>query len=52
MFKITEETKRKILETIFVIEDDENNHRDRYKEIELKLKSTNIFRKLKNILEL
>ncbi len=47
MLKITEETKRKILETIFVIEDDENNHRDRYKEIELKLKIGNIFRRLK-----
>lgn len=47
MFKITEEKKRKILETIFVIEDDENNHRGRYKEIEFKLKSGSIFRKLK-----
>ncbi|MGW7858718.1 hypothetical protein ACWEU9_04470 [Staphylococcus xylosus] len=47
MFKISEETKRKILEAILVIEDDENNHRERYKEIELKLKSTKIFRKLK-----
>lgn len=43
MFKISEETKRKILETIFVIEDDENGHRERYKEIEFKLKNRIIF---------
>ncbi|MEB7400175.1 hypothetical protein I7830_05370 [Mammaliicoccus sciuri] len=43
MIKINEEIKRKILETIFVIEDDENGDRERYKEIEFKFKNRIIF---------
>lgn len=41
MFKISEETKRKILESIFVIEND-----NRRPNKEIKLKNRNIFQKI------
>ncbi|WP_255201484.1 hypothetical protein [Staphylococcus xylosus] len=41
MFKISEETKRKILEAIFVIEND-----NRRPNKEIKLKNRNIFQKI------
>lgn len=52
MFKISEETKQKIIETIFVIEyyDDDDDY-DRYKEVNIKSESRNIFQKLKLIFE-
>lgn len=46
MFKISEETKRKILEAIFVIENDNNDNRRWNKEIKIKLKIRNIFQKI------
>ncbi|MBN4909298.1 hypothetical protein IDG46_04865 [Staphylococcus sp. EG-SA-13] len=46
MFNISEETKQKILEAIFVIEDDDNR-KDRYKEVTVKSGVNNVFKKVK-----
>lgn len=51
MFKISEETKQKIIETIFVIEYYDDDDYDRYKEVNIKSESRNIFQKLKLIFE-
>lgn len=46
MFNMSEETKQKILEAIFVIEDDDNR-KDRYKEVTVKSGVNNVFKKVK-----
>lgn len=46
MFNMSEETKQKILEAIFVIEDDDNR-KDRYKEVTVKSGVNNVFKKSK-----
>ncbi len=46
MFNMVEETKQKILEAIFVIEDDDNR-KDRYKEVTVKSGVNNVFKKVK-----
>ncbi len=46
MFNMSEETKQKILEAIFVIEDDDNR-KDRYKEVTVKSEVNNVFKKVK-----
>ncbi|MCJ0920351.1 hypothetical protein N7L96_07030 [Mammaliicoccus sciuri] len=45
MFNMSEETKQKILEAIFVIEDD--NRKDRYKEVTVKSGVNDVFKKVK-----
>lgn len=47
MFKMSDETKMKILEFLFVIEDDG----DRYKEIEMEKEQHNLFQRLKVLFE-
>lgn len=46
MFKMNEQTKQKILEAIFVIEDD-NYPKDRYEEITIKFRITNVLKRVK-----
>ncbi|WP_436871106.1 hypothetical protein [Mammaliicoccus sciuri] len=46
MFNMSEETKQKILEAIFIIEDDDNR-KDRYKEVTVKSGVNNVFKKVK-----
>lgn len=47
MFKLDDKTKQKIVEMIFVIEDDNSGKKDRFKEIKLKYNEKSIFNKLK-----
>ncbi|MGO1990057.1 hypothetical protein [Mammaliicoccus vitulinus] len=48
MIKMNEETKKKIIEALFVIENDDG-HKDRYEEIEYKTVKRRIFNKMKYI---
>ena len=48
MFKLDDKTKQKIVDKIYVIEDDDNSgKRNRFKEIKLKYNNKSIFNKLK-----
>ncbi len=53
IFKLTEEQKRKLEETFFVMEydDDDFDRKDCYHEVEIKSKMRNVFNKIKLIFQ-